>query len=90
MSLGRASPPLITFLARTPQLVDLLPLLHQHAMDATGGRRSLLFEHNVHGGALEATSAFGLGLLPKEPWLPTAAEARMFSSDTFSRPTTNL
>ena len=37
---------LVSLLAHTPRLVDLLPQLHQHALDVTGGSRSLLFEHN--------------------------------------------
>ena len=58
------SPALISLLAVPPRLIDLLPHLHQYAIDATGGRCSLLFEHNPRNGVLQATSGFGLDALP--------------------------
>ena len=59
---GTATAPavLVSLLAHTPRLTDLLPHLHQHALDVTGGTRSLLFEHNPRNGAMQATSGFGL------------------------------
>jgi two-component system NtrC family sensor kinase len=60
--------PLISLLAQSSRLVDLLPRLHQHALDATGGSSSLLFEHNPRNSGLQATSGFGLDQLRPEPW----------------------
>jgi hypothetical protein len=51
-------PPLVSLLARTPQLVDLLPRLHQHAVESVGGCQSLLFQHNPRNGGLQAASGF--------------------------------
>jgi PAS domain S-box-containing protein len=78
-----AAPGLLKLIARSTSLVELLPQLHQHALDAAHGRCSLLFEHNVHSGALHATSAYGLDALPTEPWFPTEADAQILSK-TFS------
>src|ERR1700687_1790525 len=41
-----AAQPLVSLLARTSRLIDLLPPLPQHATDVTGGGCSLLFEFN--------------------------------------------
>ena len=64
---GVAPPTLVSLLAHTTRLVDLLPPLHQHALDVTGGSRLLLFEHNPRNGVLQATSGFGLDAFPTEP-----------------------
>jgi PAS domain S-box-containing protein len=74
--------PLVSRLARTTQLVDVLPQLHQHALDVTGGRCSLLFEHNPRNGGLQATSGFGLDELRPDTWAPGAAEAALVA-ETF-------
>jgi PAS domain S-box-containing protein len=73
------SPDLVSLLAHSSRLVELLPALHQHALDVTGGDRSLLFEHNPRDGAMLATSGFGLDALPTEPWLPGPDEAAIVS-----------
>src|SRR5262245_11418492 len=73
-------PSLISLLAHTTRLVDLLPPLHQHALQVTSGSRSLLFEHNPRNGAMQATSGFGLDELPGEPWAPGRDEASMVSN----------
>src|SRR5579864_2903073 len=52
---------------------DLLPHLHQHALDATGGRCSLLFQYNPRNGSLQATSGVGLDALPTGGWKPGEA-----------------
>src|SRR5580765_840447 len=78
-----AAPALLKLIAHSTSLAELLPQLHQHALDAAHGRCSLLFEHDVHSGALHATSAYGLDALPAEPWLPTEADAQILSN-TFS------
>ncbi|MGE3177547.1 MAG: ATP-binding protein [Vicinamibacterales bacterium] len=75
--------PLISTLARTPQLIDLLPHLHQHAVDATGGRCSLLFEHNSRNGGLQATSGFGLDELRPDTWAPGPEEGALVA-DAFA------
>src|SRR6185295_16617279 len=62
-----AAPGLVTLIANSTSLVELLPQLHRHALDAAHGRCSLLFEHNVHSGALHVTSTYGLDALPAEP-----------------------
>ena len=68
------APALISLLAGTARLIDLLPHLHQHALDVTGGDCSLLFEHNPRDGELQATSGFGLEELKTDPWLPVEEE----------------
>jgi PAS domain S-box-containing protein len=79
-----ASPPLVTLIARTPSLNDLLPQLHQYALDLTGGSCALLFEHNPRDGVLQATSGFGLDELRTDPWMPGEAEDSLVS-DAFRR-----
>ncbi len=66
---------LVSLLARTPHRVDLLPELHQRALEITGGRCSLLFEHNRRNGGLQATSGFGLDELRTDTWRPDGEEA---------------
>ena len=72
-----ATPSLVTLLARTSRLIDLLPQLHQHAVDVTGGDCSLLFEFNPGNGALQATSGFGLDELRTDPWAPAEDEGAL-------------
>src|SRR5579864_2406298 len=52
---------------------DLLPHLHQYALDATGGRCSLLFQYNPRNGSLHATSGVGVDALPTAGWEPGEA-----------------
>src|SRR5471032_2231551 len=49
--------PLASLLAHSTSANELLPHLHQHALDVTGGSCSLLFQHNPRTGGLQATSA---------------------------------
>lgn len=70
-----AQRPLISWLARATTPAEMLPHLHQHAVDAAGGRSVILFRHNPRNGELQATSAFGLDTLPTEPWRPAPEEA---------------
>src|SRR5262245_34388834 len=81
---GIVAAPLVTLLARTSRLIDLLPQLHQHALDATGGDCSLLFEFNPGNGAMQATSGFGLDELRTEPWVPVEEEGALVA-DAFAR-----
>jgi PAS domain S-box-containing protein len=76
-------------LAQATRPSDLLPQLHQHALDVTGGRCSLLFQQNPRTGALQATSGFGLDALRTDPWLPGASEAALVAS-AFERRTAVL
>jgi len=70
-----ASRPLVSLLAHAPTATDLLPHLHQHAIDATGGVSAVLFQHNPRNGALQATSAFALESLRTDPWQPAPEES---------------
>ena len=56
-----------------------MSLLHQRALQTTGGSRSLLFEPNPASGDLQATSGIGLDELPNEAWRPTGDEATFVS-----------
>ena len=69
--------PLISLLAHAAQPNDVLPHLHQHALDVTGGHCSLLFQHNPRNGVMQATSGFGLDELRTDPWLPGPDEAAL-------------
>src|SRR5436305_14265222 len=80
------APTLVSLLAHRTRLVDLLPPLHQHALDVTGGSRLLLFEYNPRNGAMQATSGFGLDAFPTEPWDPPPHETAIVS-DAFARGT---
>lgn len=81
--------PFLALVAHATSLTELLPQLHCHALEETGGSCSVLFEHDAPSGALQATSAYGLDELPPEPWIPAAADADLLS-DTFSRATPTL
>lgn len=70
-------PPLASLLARSRLPADLLPQLHQHVLDVTGGCCSMLFERNPRDGRLLATSAFGLDTLQADIFNPGAEEARL-------------
>ena len=79
-----AQRPLASLLAHSTTPNELLPHLHQHALDVTGGSCSLLFQHNPRTGALQATSAFDLDVLKTDPWLPGPGEAAVIA-DAFAR-----
>ena len=74
---GTAPRPLASLLANGRKATDLLPHLHQHALDATGGVCSLLFQQNPRNGMLQATSGFGLDELRTDAWVPGADEAAL-------------
>jgi signal transduction histidine kinase len=67
----------VSLLAHGARQSDLLPHLHQHAIDRAGGHCSLLFQHNPRNGALQATSGFGLDALRTDPWRPGPEELRI-------------
>src|SRR5437764_5757667 len=77
MPRNTAQRPLASLLAHSLKANDLFPLLHQHALDVTGGGCSLLFQHNPRTGGLQATSAFGLDALRTDQWLPGSEEAAL-------------
>ena len=79
-----ATPSLLALLAGASGLVELLPQLHQHAIDVTGGGCSLLFEHNPRNGSLQATSGYGLEELRTDPWIPCPDEAALVA-EAFAR-----
>lgn len=81
--------PLVSLLAHTERLIDILPHLHQHAIDVTGGTCSLLFEHNPRNGAMQATSGFGLDALRTDPWMPGPEESSLVAA-AFARHTPTL
>src|SRR3954470_18308677 len=81
---GAAPLTLVSLLAHRTRLVDLLPPLHQHALDVTGGSRMLLFEYNPRNGVMQATSGFALDAFPTDPWSPAPHEAAIVS-DAFAR-----
>ena len=71
------SAPLVTLLAQARGPSNLLPHLHQQAVDRAGGSCSLLFQHNPRNGALHPTSGFHLEALRTDPWLPDFDEAAL-------------
>ena len=81
---GAAPPSVVSLLAHAERLTDALPLLHQHALDITGGSCSLLFENNPRNAVLQATSGFGLDELRTDPWLPAEPENALVA-DAFGR-----
>jgi PAS domain S-box-containing protein len=72
--------PLISLFARTPRLIDLLPSLHQHAINVTHGDCSLLLEHNPRSGLMQATSGVGLEALRTDPWMPGPGESAIVAA----------
>src|SRR3954469_21021762 len=80
-----AGRPLASMLAHSTTSNDLLPHLHQHALDVTGGSCSLLFQHNPRTGGMQATWGFGLEALKTDPWLPEPGESAVVA-EAFGRP----
>jgi len=64
-------------LARHARMADLLPHLHEYAVETAGGRCSVLLQTNPRTALLHPTSAFGLEYLPTAPWLTADGEARL-------------
>ena len=59
---------LLRQLAQASSLAEVLPLLHEYALEVTGGSCVILFEHNPRTAVLRATSGYGLDVLRTEPW----------------------
>jgi PAS domain S-box-containing protein len=70
----------VSLLAHEVRQSELLPKLHQHALDQTGGQCSLLFQYNPRNGALHATSGFGLETLRSDAWQPPSGEATLVAN----------
>ena len=83
------SPPLVSILAHASRIIDVLPVLHERALEIIGGTCSLLFEHNPRNGVMQATSGFGLDVLQTAP-LVTGPEEAVLIDDVFARPTPTL
>jgi signal transduction histidine kinase len=60
-------------------MADLLPQLHQYAVDAAGGRCSVLLQTNPRTALFHPTSAYGLDYLPTAPWLTDDLEFHLAS-----------
>jgi PAS domain S-box-containing protein len=84
MSRNTVQRPLASALAHTVKAADLLPHLHQHALDVTGGVCSLLFRHNPRNDRLQPASGFGLEVLRTDPWVPGDEEAALVA-EAFGR-----
>ena len=64
---------LTCILTATDDLSELVPQLHQHALEATGAVASILFEFDQRAGALHPTSA-GAPDFSADAWRPQPAE----------------
>ncbi len=84
MSRNTAQRPIASLLAHSENANELLPHLHQHALDVTSGICSLLFRHNPRTGDLQATSGFALDSLRTDPWLYGPEEAALVA-EAFTR-----
>jgi len=74
---AQGSQPLVSLLAHTTQPSDLLPQLHQYAIEVTGGSSGLLFQYNPRNGMLQPTSAFRLDELQTNRGNPRRARPRL-------------
>jgi signal transduction histidine kinase len=68
-------------LTASDRLSELLPVLHQHAVTAIGGRSSILFQFARTGGTLQATSAYGVEHLPPQPWPARMVPVTLFKNE---------
>ena len=76
----KAARSVVSLLAHAERLTEVLPQLHQHALQVTGGSCSLLFEHNPRNALLQATSGYGLEMLRTDPWVPSEAESSLVAA----------
>jgi PAS domain-containing protein len=76
---GAAAQSLLALLAGGGGRTAAVALLHQRALQVTGGLVSLLFEPNPAGGHMQATSGAGLDALPGLPWTPGRAESMVIA-----------
>src|SRR5882724_2364811 len=78
------APALVSLLAQAARPTDVLPQLHQYALQVTGGACALLFEHNPRNAVLQATSGYGVDELLTDPWSPSENEGALVA-DAFAR-----
>jgi signal transduction histidine kinase len=76
---------MVAVLAHSSTLNELLPALHEHALEVTGGSCAILFQHNPRNAMLHATSGYGLEALRAEAWMPDEDEAALVDSTFESR-----
>jgi PAS domain S-box-containing protein len=76
---AQSAAPLVSLLGQGARPTDVLPRLHQYALEVTGGSCSLLFEHNPRNAVLQATSGYGVDDLVTDPWAPSDAESALVS-----------
>ncbi len=76
---------LLTLLAEGGSRHAALSLLHQQALQVTGGTSSLLFEQHPASGLLQATSGSGVEELPTEAWRPRGDEAALIGESFVTR-----
>jgi two-component system NtrC family sensor kinase len=79
-----SSLPLVSLLAQAARPTDVLPQLHQYALQVTGGSCALLFEYNPRNAVLQATSGYGVDELLTDPWSPSDGEG-VLVAETFAR-----
>lgn len=75
---------LATRLAQAETLHEVLPFLHQQAVEATGGQCAVLFDLNPATGALTASSGYAVPALDTRRWIPHEADQTVLD-DVFSR-----
>src|SRR5262245_2831290 len=75
-----ASRSLVSLLAHASRSNDLLPALHEHALEVTGGSCVILFQHNPRNGMLHATSGYRVEALRAEAWTPHEGETALVES----------
>jgi PAS domain S-box-containing protein len=71
------SRPLVSLLAHAARPNDVLPALHERAVEVTGGACAILFKHNPRNSLLHAASGYGLDALRVEAWTPEGDEAAL-------------
>jgi len=68
---------LARLLTSTDRLAMILPSFHQHAVEASGGSCSVLFQAEPGSGRLYATTAFAVDELPQDFWPQTPRETAL-------------
>jgi PAS domain S-box-containing protein len=72
--MNRSIVDLTRLLVRSDRLAELLPQLHQKAVEVVDGLRSVLLQLHPHDGRLHPTSAFGFDWLSTDEWLTAPHE----------------
>ena len=82
---GTAPRSVVSLLAHATRIVDVLPYLHQQAVESIGGICSLLLEYNGRSGVLSSTSGFGLESLLPEPLVAQPGERALIAQSFDAR-----